>query len=297
MTNWKTYHLAKNPIDALHALADAPGPARLIAGGTDLLLDLQQGRHPPIHTLVDITAVPEMTALEIRQEQLFVGAAVPLNRIVASPLVKWHAQALIEACGLIGGPQVRNTATLGGNVAHALPAGDGTIALLALDAVAEVASLDGCRTIPLQELFVGPGRSALDPRRDLLQGFYLPLRCPGQASAFRRVMRPQGVAIAILNLAAWVQREGDRVVAARLAIGPAGPVPRRAYGAEDALRGQPVNESSLARALEALLVEARFRTSPHRSTADYRRHVSAVLLRETLTSAWERAGSREEVHR
>jgi carbon-monoxide dehydrogenase medium subunit len=268
----------------------------LIAGGTDLLLDLQQGRHQPVHTLIDVTAIPEMTALEIRQERLYVGAAVPLNRIVASRLVMEHAQALVEACGLIGGPQVRNTATLGGNVAHALPAGDGTIALLALDALAEVASLDGCREAPLRELFLGPGRSALDARKEVLLGFSLPLAGPTSASAFRRVMRPQGVAIAILNMAVWLQRKGDQIEDLRLAVGPAGPVPLRAFGAEDSLRGRPFHTSSLPPAVEALLAEAHFRTSPHRSSASYRHRLAGTLLMETLSVAWERARSKEGVY-
>jgi carbon-monoxide dehydrogenase medium subunit len=289
MTIWNHYHLAKNIPDALEALSKAPGSARLVAGGTDLLLDLQQGRHPPIHTLVDITRVPEMTVLEVRREQLYVGAAVPLNQVVASPLVLQHAQALLEAAGLIGGPQVRNTATLGGNVAHALPAGDGTIALLALDAQAEIADLTGCRQVPLSELFAGPGRSTLDLRRELLAGFYLPLRQAGQASAFERVMRPQGVAIAILNLAVWLQRQDDLIADIRIAVGPSGPIPFRASAAEAALRSKPMGEGAITEAIQALLGEARFRTSPHRATAEYRQDMSGVLLRHTLAAAWERS--------
>jgi carbon-monoxide dehydrogenase medium subunit len=132
MTLWQKYSLASNISDALQTLSSAVGPARLIAGGTDLLLDLQQGRCPPVHTLVDVSQCAELTCLEVRGERLFIGAAVTLSVLYASPLVQTHAQALWKACGLIAGPQVRNTATLGGNVAHALPAGDGSIALLAL---------------------------------------------------------------------------------------------------------------------------------------------------------------------
>ena len=91
---WKTYFLANSIPEALNALAGAPGEACLVAGGTDLLLDLQQGRHPPVDTLVDITRIPELTALEVRGGRLFIGAAVPLNRVIASPLVQEHAQAL-----------------------------------------------------------------------------------------------------------------------------------------------------------------------------------------------------------
>jgi carbon-monoxide dehydrogenase medium subunit len=220
---------------------------------------------------------------------LFIGAALPLNQVVASPLVQEHAQALYDAAGLIGGPQVRNTATLGGNVAHALPAADGAIALLALDARAEVASLQGAGRLPLSDLFHGPGKSALDPRRELLVGFHLPLRQPGQASAFRRVMRPQGVAIAILNMAIWLKREADRIADIRISIGPAGPVPLRAHGAEAQLRGHSPDKPVIDRAIAALRTETHFRTSPHRSTAEYRRHIAAILLKEVLEIAWQRA--------
>ncbi|MEJ2266251.1 MAG: FAD binding domain-containing protein, partial [Anaerolineales bacterium] len=263
--------------------------ARLIAGGTDLLLDLQQRRHPAVDTLVDVTAIPELTGLEIRQEKLFIGAAVPLSRIVRSPLVQYHAQALIEACDLIGGPQVRNTATLGGNVAHALPAADGTIALLALGGVAEIASALDTRRSPLEDLFIGPGKSTLAPKSEMILGFYLPLKQPGQACAFSRIMRPQGVALPILNLAAWLERRANRIADVRIAVGPSGPRPVRARDAEDALRGQVFERSSLARALEALLSESHFRTSPYRASTEYRRDLAGVLLEEALSTAWERA--------
>jgi carbon-monoxide dehydrogenase medium subunit len=293
MTFWKNYYLAHTLTAALQALAGA-GQACPIAGGTDLLLDLQQGRHAPVDTLVDITTIPEMTALELRGDSLYIGAALPLNRIIASPLVKAHAQALVEAGSLIGGPQVRNTATLGGNVAHALPAADGTIALLALGAQAEIATLEGCRMVPVAELFLGPGTSALERQRELLVGFSLPVKATGQGSAFRRVMRPQGVAIAILNLGVWVQRGVDSsgreiLEDLRLAVGPGGPTPFRARTAEAALRGRSFSEETIKSASSALLAEARFRSSPHRSTAGYRRHLSSVLLREVLQAAWGRA--------
>src|SRR5512134_3558738 len=155
MNLWQEYLRPTNLSQALQAFAEASGPVLPIAGGTDLLLDLEQGRHSPVHTLLDVTAIAEMTALEVRGDELFVGAAVPVNRIVLDPLAVTHAQALTEACNLIAGPQVRNVATLGGNVAHALPAADGTIALLALNAQAEIASFAGTRRVPFKELFLG----------------------------------------------------------------------------------------------------------------------------------------------
>ncbi len=291
MPIWKNYHLATDISDALAALENTPGTARCVAGGTDLLLDLQQGRQAPVETLVDVTNIPELTALELRENKLFIGAAVPLNQIVQSPLVKIHAQALSEACGLIGGPQVRNTASLGGNVAHALPAADGAIALVALQAEAEVASKEGHRIIPILDLYAGPGRSTLDLRKDLLVGFHLDLKNAAQASVHRRVMRPQGVAIAILNIAVWLSRYDDHIAETHIAIGPAGPIPLRARNTEAFLNGKFISKEVILQAKAVLLNEARFRTSQHRATAEYRQRLSSVLFEETLQTAWARSFS------
>ena len=289
MPTWKNYLTPQTIDEALTALSSAPGPSRLVGGGTDLLLDLPQGRHPPVDTLVDVTAIPELRLLEPRRDRLFIGAAVPLKLIATSPLVSAQARALAEACVLIGGPQVRNTATLGGNVAHALPAGDGTIALTALDAQAEVAGPYGRRRAAMLDLFRGPGQSTLDPHCELLVGFYLKPTGAGEGSAFARVMRPQGVALPILNMAAWLRIAGGRVVEARLAAGPAGPTPQRVPAAEEILLGHVIDESILDGAAQALLASVRYRTSPQRASAEYRRHLSRSLLGEVLTKAWQRA--------
>ena len=287
---WQKYLVVENTTDALQALANAAGSARLIAGGTDLLLDLQQGRCPPVHTLVDVTRCAELNRLEVQGERLFIGAAVPLSQLVASPLIQDHARALWEACDLIAGPQVRNTATLGGNVAHALPAGDGSIALLALRAQAEIASLSWSREAPVESLFLGPGRSALIEGEEILVGFYVPLKTSGQTSAFRRIMRPQGVALPILNMAAWLHKEGKVIQDFTLAIGPAGKVPCRARQVEKFLIGKTLNEGVFQETSQALLASVSFRTSPYRASSEYRGHLSTWLLRETLEAAWADAG-------
>lgn len=281
--------LAKSVDQALEAMKAASGDVRVLAGGTDLLLDIEQGRHTPVDTLVDITTIPELKQFETRDDRLFIGAAVVHRKITRSELVREHAQALAEACGLIGGPQVRNMATLGGNVAHALPAADGTVALMVMEAQAEIASPDGQRMVALKEIFKGPGQSTLDPRSDILVGFYLPLSEPHQASAFKRVMRPQGVAIAILNCASWLQREGDQIAEARISIGPSGPTPRRMRQAEAFLKGKFPDEKTIQAAYELVLEEASLRTSRHRATSEYRQEVVRMLLVDTINTAWQRA--------
>lgn len=309
MNLWQQYLHPQNLSEAMQAFSSAPKPLAPIAGGTDLLLDLEQGRHSPVHTLIDVTEIKEMLALEVRGDFLFVGAGIPVNRIVADPLAARHARALVEACELIAGPQVRNVATLGGNVAHALPAADGTIALLALDAQAEVASTAltayplgsgaersrsaddvSTRCIPFNKLFLGPGKSALKHGEELLVGFHLPLSTQHQASCFKRIMRPQGVALPILNCAIWLEREKDTVKDIRIAVGPGSSIPFRATDAEDALRNTSLNESAIASALDALLSQVQFRTSARRASSDYRQHIVEGLFKDVLETAWSRAG-------
>ena len=289
MNLWQEYKRPASISEAIQNLTSASGPAMPIAGGTDLLLDLKQGRHVPIHTLIDLTFVPEMSLLELRGDELYIGAAVPVNRVALDPLTGTHAQALVEACNLIAGPQVRNTATLGGNVAHALPAADGTIALTALEAQAEVASPTGTRRMPFTSLFLGPGKSAIDKTKEIIIGFYLPITKHYQASCFKRIMRPQGVALPILNCAVWLEREGDVVKDIHIAVGPGSSIPFRATEAEATLRGQAVNSDSLNRTMESLLGQAHFRTSARRASADYRRHIIGGLFGDVFETAWKRA--------
>lgn len=298
MNLWQNYIRPKNLSEAMDAFATAPRPLAPIAGGTDLLLDLEQGRHSSVQTLIDVTSIAEMTLLEVRGDELFIGAAVPVNRIVLDPLAVAHAQALTEACNLIAGPQVRNVATLGGNVAHALPAADGTIALLALDAEAEIASASGTRRIQFKELFVGPGKSSLRHGEELIVGFYFPIHQTLKvsqtfrvSSCFQRIMRPQGVALPILNCAVWLERGENVIKDVRIAVGPGGGTPFRAAQAEDVLRGKSLDEAAFESAFEALLAQAHFRTSARRASADYRQHLAVTLFKETLESAWERAGA------
>lgn len=294
MSNWSHYQLVSTITEALYALASASGSARPIAGGTDLLLEIQQGRQPPVDTLVDLTRIPELRCLEIRQSELFIGSAVPVRQITENTLVQQHAQALLEACSLIGGPQVRNSATLGGNVAHALPAADGTIALVALDARAEIANQDGRRLVPILDLFRGVGQSTLSTNQEILVGFHLPLRKNQQASAFGRVMNPQGVALPVLNMAVWLERAGDRIHSIRIAVGPSGPVPQRASALEQSLTGMVFGIEALERAKALVDSSMHFRTSPQRASAAYRYHLCKVLLGEITGIAWQRTLKVEE---
>jgi xanthine dehydrogenase FAD-binding subunit len=288
MNLWQQYLRPTSVTEAVTVLTSAPGPALPLAGGTDILLDLNQGRHSPVHTIVDLTEIPEMKCFELRERRLYIGAGVPVSRIARDPLSVTHAQALTEACDLIGGPQVRNVATLGGNVAHALPAADGTIGLMCLDAEAEVAGPLGNRCVPMHELFLGPGKSALQAG-EIIVGFYVNQVQPNQASCFKRIMRPQGVALPIINNSVWLERDGDTIKSIRIAVGPGGAVPFRARKAEAFLAGKPYTDEAFKAALDELVAEVKFRTSAMRASSGYRYHLVGTLLKETLNTAWERA--------
>jgi len=262
--------------------------------------------HAPLVALVDVTTIRHLN--EIRKEEgwIVLGAAATHSDVEANPLVRRHGAALAESCSVVGGPQVRNVGTLGGNVAHALPAADGTIGLLALEAEVQVCTLadepadgpaDGephgevvSTWQPLLSIFTGPGKSNLRDNQ-MLSAFRFRTLQPRQGSAFDRIMRPQGVALPILGLAAQVRLDPtlQQVAAATIAIGPAGPIPFRATDAEAVLTSAPFDEALLEAVIDAAQAQAQLRTSKHRASQEYRHEMVAVLLRRVLTRAVSRA--------
>ncbi len=288
MNLWQNYSQPETISEAIRTLQVAGKPVAIVAGGTDLIIDLKQGRHPPVQTLVDISKIPALLRIETENDYLFIGAAVPVNVLAGNSKVKSHASALVDACELIAGPQVRNVATIGGNVAHALPAADGTIALLALDTQAVIENSGGEKRMPLKDIFVSPGKSILQ-EDEILKGFILPVCANGQASAFRRIMRPQGVALPILNCAVWIDRKEDLLQKIRIAVGPGGATPFRASATESYLTGKRVSKDVMVEAGRVILQEANYRTSARRASREYRRHITMDLFHDTFITAWDRA--------
>ena len=299
MPHWQHYHTPTSVEEALSLLARYDGAAQIIGGGTDLLIDLQHGGDAPRTALVDVTCIPEMTASSESGGLYTLGAAVTHTAITKTLLLEKRATCLVESCGVVGGPQVRNVGTIGGNVAHALPAGDGTTSLMALAAEAEVAWHDGRREwLPLPALYTGPGQSALDSHRDVLVRFRFRLAEPGEATAFRRIMRPQGVALPVLGCAVWVRlaEDGAQFADTRICIGPVARTPVLAAEVQAALAGQPVDDPTvLDRAVAVALETLKPRTSKYRATAEYRHMMIETLLRAALPRAVNRARSGDAV--
>lgn len=291
MKLWSHYHVAQSVDEALRLLSQYNGEARVIAGGTDLLLDIQQGNHPPVEAMVDITRIKELTTIDLDGDELTLGAGVTHTAIEMDPTLQRRATALTESCSVVGGPQVRNVATIGGNVAHALPAADGTLSLVALRATAEVASPEGREWCEIGDLFLGAGQSRVHSTRQLLTRFRFKLAEPGEASAFKRIMRPQGVALPVLGCAVWVKLDEARehFVDASICVGPVSPTPIRASEAESALVGQVANDDTIAHVAKVARESLHPRTSKYRATAEYRVEMIELLVRESLLVAVDRA--------
>jgi carbon-monoxide dehydrogenase medium subunit len=301
MKVFEQYHLPTTVNEALVLLAQYAGRARVIAGGTDLLVDTQaeyyEGHRPHFDALVDVTRIAGADQIRAQDGLISIGCGVTHTQIIASPLIQSYGTALAEACAVVGGPQVRNVGTLCGNVAHALPAADGTVALMALGAEAQVARQDGGGVVlewrPLGALFYGPAQSAVDSTRELILAVRFRSLGAGEASAFARVMRPQGVALPILGMATRVRgargETGEFVIEdIAISAGPVAPTPFRAVRTEEFLRGKPLTDTLVAQAAQILLKEARPRTSAHRATREYRYELLPVLLAQTVRVAVER---------
>jgi CO/xanthine dehydrogenase FAD-binding subunit len=278
--------------EAVQWLNHYDGRAQVIGGGTDLLLEIQQGQRPAVEAMIDPSHISGLDHITMDDEYITIGCAVTHTQIVRDENVVRHGTCLVEGCGVIGGPQVRNVATLAGNVAHALPAGDGTIGLLALGGEIEVADANGSRWMALQDAFLGPGKSVIDHHRAILTRLRFRPTGPREASAFTRVMRPQGVALPMISMAARLQLDdSDTITAARVSLGPAGPVPYLAEAAMEVLTGGPAVTEQFDRAVEAVLDSVTLRTSKYRATQEYRVQMIRTQLPLILTLAAERARS------
>jgi len=283
---WQEYLFPSSVEEALALLAEREGRARLIAGGTDLIIELSEGRRAA-DCLVDITRIPELDKITLENGMIVLGANVTHRQASESPLVRERATVLAQACHAVGSLQIRNVATLGGNVANAMPAADGTTALLALEAEAQIADRTGRKWAPLADLFDGPGLSRVDSTREMLTAFRFQALGERQGSALERIARRRALALPVLICAVVVtlSEDGELFESARIALGPVAPVPFRASQAEESLRGAPISLEAMARAGEIAMQESHPRSSLLRASKEYREEVIKVLVRRGLERA------------
>ncbi len=268
--------------EALKILADYGGQARVIGGGTDLVLEEQKpGKRS--QALVGLEALPEVHGIAEDGTFLIIGAAVTHEEAARHPLVQKHAPALAQACAQVGAVQVRNLGTLGGNVVSALPAADAAVALMALDAECEIHSASGPSRQPLGELYAGVGKSKLNPHAQILGRLYLPLN--QSHSAYERLAQRNALALPILCVAVSLRLEKGLISASGICVAPAGPLPLRARAAQAILKGKAPSPELFEEAAKLAREEAPLRSSAVRGSKEYRENVLPVLLRRALARA------------
>lgn len=284
---------ARDTREAVALLAEHGPSVKILAGGTDLLVDLKSAANVP-DVVLDISRAADLRGIAMSDRGLRIGALVTHTEIVRSPLVRQLCPALADAAHAVGAVQTRNLGTLGGNLVTCVPSMDTGPALMALDAQVTVTGRDGHRELALADFFVGPRRSALQPD-ELLVEIVIPERNLGKPCGFLKFGLRKGQALALLNVAAslWVDWERHVFVAPRIALGAVSPTVVRAPRAEGYLDGRAITPEGMAEAGRIAAGEAR-PISDFRASADYRRALVAVLAKRTLENAYARAKAKRE---
>ena len=285
------YVFAASVQDALENLKSAGGSGRIIAGGTDLTLQVKQGKQT-VDSFVDITHIPELKGIrELDDGVIWVGATVTHRELWESPIIQKRARLLADACRAVGANQIQNIATIGGNVVNAMPAADGSIALTALDAEVQITTASGSRWEDLQTIFSQPGTCKVEPTEELLTAFRFRGLDSCCGSSFQRLARRKALSLPILNCGVVVQLDeaGEHFQRAAIALGPIAAVPFRARRAEALLAGKPISEETIAAAALEAMRESNPRSSLFRASREYRQEMVDLLTRRALTEAVERA--------
>lgn len=278
------YILAKTLEEALDVLEKYGNRTRVIAGGTDLILLLKDGKTRPDYVL-DITNITGLNYIRGEGNLIKVGALATHNDVATSPIIKEKATILAEASNQAGSPQVRNRGTLVGNIANASPAADAALALIALDAEAIVVSKGSQRIIKVADLFVGPGQTNLT-NQELITELRFQGLGPQQAGEFIKLAQRRALATSVVNTAVVITIDKNKNLFkdARIGIGAVAPTPLRAREAEKKLIGHPISDETI----ENASLEAAREVSPIddiRGCADYRSQMTKVLVSRAIKAA------------
>ncbi|MBS4021360.1 MAG: xanthine dehydrogenase family protein subunit M [Dethiobacter sp.] len=281
-----TYHRPKTWPDLLDAIGGLNDYA-FVAGGTDLLVKLKRNSFIT-QNLVDISAVTELQGIAEAGGKITIGAAVTHARLIHSSFIRERAFVLAEAASRIGSPQIRNTATIGGNIVSASPAADSVPALMVLDACVEVDSQGQKVYIALPDFFQGPGKTLLT-KGELITAVRITALKPKEGASFIKLGKRKAMAISVVNGAAWVRVENGVIEDVRLAVGAVGPTPLRLPAVEEWLKGRQAGSGVLDDAGKMAIQYARA-ISDIRSTAEYRRDMVEIVVKRSLGQALQRAG-------
>jgi carbon-monoxide dehydrogenase medium subunit len=289
---WKEYINSSHTGEIVELLAAKKGKARVIAGATDLILELERGARQDVETVIDISRADDLGKIWLDESGfIHLGALVTHTDCAASSLIQQNGLPLALACWMVGSPQIRNRGTIAGNIITASPANDTIPALIALEANVHLLSSDGERMIPLADFYTGVRKTVMKPDELLTQITFKALGPNDQGFYIKQALR-KAQAISLVNCAFVVATDKDVVVKARIALGAVAPTIVRAREAEDYLSGKKLDESVLEKAAE-LSTKAAKPIDDVRSSAKYRSHIVKVIVKRGLSAIWkheERSG-------
>jgi len=274
--------------EAIAAMAAHQGSASLLAGGTDLIVMMRARRKRP-DLVVDVKKIPELSELRIDAAGLTIGASVSCRRVFECAQVAERYPGLADSARLIGGIQIQGRASIGGNLCNAAPSADTIPTLIAYGAVANVASGNTVRQVPIEEFCLAPGKTVLE-RDDILVSIFVPAPPSRSGTRFLRFIPRNEMDIAVASAAALVELDeaGQNFRSARIAIGAVAPTPLFVAEAGDSLAGKPVNEESILAAARIARNAAR-PIDDMRGTVEHRLQLIETLSRRALADAVRRA--------
>ncbi len=271
--------------EAISNFRDHTGDAQYIAGGTELMHGIKTGKRRP-QCLISLRHIKKLGQITSKDGKLRIGAMVTHSELELSTSLKGKFDGLIDAVSNIGTVQIRNVATIGGNLCNASPAADSAPPLLVLDSRITLTGADESRSLPIEEFFKGVNKTTLTDN-ELLVEIVVPDPDEESGSAFMKNIRA-GADISKINCAVFIKRQGDICQSCRIAFGSVAPTPIRIKTVEAFLKGKKVNEALIRSAGEMASEEIKPITDI-RSTAEYRKDISKVIFRDVFYKAWKRA--------
>jgi CO/xanthine dehydrogenase FAD-binding subunit len=279
-----TYYKPQSVNEAINFVEQEGGKVQFLAGGTDLLVRLKNRQIAP-SAVIDLKEIDELNqGIQVKGRDIYISALTTFARINADPIIIEHFPALAEAAGEVGSVQIRNRATLGGNICNASPAADSLPPLFIYNVTVKLISKDSSRLLPIGEFLLGPGKTALEPD-EILGGIVIPLPGDDQASSFARLTRRLGADLATINICCQVFRDG----LTRFAVGAAAPIPFIVEDNSGLLSGSTAELSEKKRLISKLM-QAASPITDIRASKEYRQAMLDVLALRTLEKALQALG-------
>ncbi len=280
---WHNYINATSIDEVIRVLAEKRDRARVVAGATDLILELERGVRKGVDTLIDVTRIPSLNQITIDEDEgIHLGALVTHNDCAASKLIRTRAYPLARAAWEVGAPQIRNRGTIAGNVITASPANDTITPLMALGAKVTLVSARGARVVPFKKFYLGVRKTVMEPD-EMLVDISFPAMSKSQHGTFVKLALRRAQAISLVNVAIILDLKGETVRSASITLGAVTPIIVHATKAEKFLIGKKLNEKNIDQAAELAAKSAK-PIDDVRGSANYRSEMVRVITRRGLTA-------------